>query len=226
MVNRTINLWVCTRVTERIDSWRFLHRIHSLDDQKLQVAIKTVISGRLNANELFKKLYFISVYANSFLASLPTLSAEAFSSSVRALTAASFDPFWVDWYTKIRLTWTVPTQNRQKLTAAKLNGCQPKGHDFSQCAIEAQSATEGTRVEDSDNTYNIFWGLITKHHLVQIEPVAIKARFWVSDSFSAGLKKSPTPARTTPHFITGALHHNCQPETYNVTAENVNIALA
>ena len=54
-------------------------------------------------------------------------------------------------------------------------------------------------------TYNIFAGRITKHHLVQILPVAIKARFCVNDNFSAGLKKSLAPAKTTPHFITGAL---------------------
>lgn len=47
---------------------------------------------------------------------------------------------------------------------------------------------------------------MTKHHLVQIEPVAIKARFCCRDSFSAGRRKSAAPASTTPHFITGALH--------------------
>ena len=52
----------------------------------------------------------------------------------------------------------------------------------------------------------MFFGIITKHHLVQIEPVAIKAKFCVIDSFSAGRKKSEAPAATTPHFITGALH--------------------
>ncbi len=44
-----------------------------------------------------------------------------------------------------------------------------------------------------------------KHHLVQIVPVAIKARFCVRESFSGGRKKSLTPARTRTHFITGAL---------------------
>ena len=46
---------------------------------------------------------------------------------------------------------------------------------------------------------------MTKHHLVQSEPVASKAAFWGRDSFSAGRRKSAAPARTTPHFITGAL---------------------
>lgn len=45
-----------------------------------------------------------------------------------------------------------------------------------------------------------------KHHLVQILPVAVNARFCVKESFSAGRKKSLTPARTRAHFITGALH--------------------
>jgi len=54
-------------------------------------------------------------------------------------------------------------------------------------------------------TYNTFFGLITKHHLVQIAPVAIKATFCVIESFSAGRRKSLAPASTTPHFITGAL---------------------
>lgn len=47
---------------------------------------------------------------------------------------------------------------------------------------------------------------MTKHHLVQIDPVAIKAAFCVKESFSAGRKKSAAPARTTPHFMTGALY--------------------
>jgi hypothetical protein len=55
------------------------------------------------------------------------------------------------------------------------------------------------------NTHSMFCGLMTKHHLVQIEPVAIRARFWVMESLSAGRTKSDAPARTTPHFMTGAL---------------------
>lgn len=38
-----------------------------------------------------------------------------------------------------------------------------------------------------------------KHHLVQIKPVAVKAPFWVKESFSAGRAKSLTPARTRLH---------------------------
>jgi|SRR5271154_201753 len=57
----------------------------------------------------------------------------------------------------------------------------------------------------ADKTYNIFCGRITKHHLVQMLPVATNARFCVKESLSAGRRKSAAPARTTPHFITGAL---------------------
>ena len=48
-------------------------------------------------------------------------------------------------------------------------------------------------------------GLIIKHHLVQIRPVAVRARFCVKDNFSAGRARSDIPARTIHHFITGAL---------------------
>lgn len=51
---------------------------------------------------------------------------------------------------------------------------------------------------------SMFFGLMTKHHLVQMEPVAIRARFCVKDNFSAGRRKSVAPARTTPHFMIGA----------------------
>jgi len=50
----------------------------------------------------------------------------------------------------------------------------------------------------------MFLGRITKHHLVQIDPVAMSAAFCVRESFSAGRRKSEAPARTTPHFMTGA----------------------
>lgn len=39
-----------------------------------------------------------------------------------------------------------------------------------------------------------------KHHLVQIAPVAVSARFCTSESFSAGLAKSLIPARTRAHY--------------------------
>lgn len=45
-----------------------------------------------------------------------------------------------------------------------------------------------------------------KHHLVQMDPVAIRAKFCVKDNFSGGRRKSVAPARTTPHFMTGALY--------------------
>jgi len=35
-------------------------------------------------------------------------------------------------------------------------------------------------------TYNKFLGFIMKHHRVQMAPVAVRARFWVRESFSAG----------------------------------------
>lgn len=38
-------------------------------------------------------------------------------------------------------------------------------------------------------------------------PVAVRAAFWVKESFSAGRAKSPMPARTRAHFITGALEY-------------------
>ena len=44
-----------------------------------------------------------------------------------------------------------------------------------------------------------FRGLITKHHLVQISPVLVSARFCVKDRFSAGRTKSEAPARTIDH---------------------------
>ena len=41
---------------------------------------------------------------------------------------------------------------------------------------------------------------MTKHHLVQIAPVAVRARFCESDRLSAGRVKSLTPARTRLHY--------------------------
>ncbi len=35
-------------------------------------------------------------------------------------------------------------------------------------------------------TYRTLRGLMIKHHLVQIAPVAVRATFWVRESFSAG----------------------------------------
>ena len=46
----------------------------------------------------------------------------------------------------------------------------------------------------------MFLGLITKHHLVHIAPVPIRARFCVRDSVSAGRAKSLIPARTRAHY--------------------------
>lgn len=46
----------------------------------------------------------------------------------------------------------------------------------------------------------MFLGLMMKHHLVQMMPVAVKARFWVRDRFSAGRDRSLMPARTMAHW--------------------------
>lgn len=48
-------------------------------------------------------------------------------------------------------------------------------------------------------SYKRFLGLMMKHHLVQMAPVAIKAAFWDRERFSAGRAKSAAPARTRPH---------------------------
>ncbi len=45
----------------------------------------------------------------------------------------------------------------------------------------------------------MFFGLMIRHHLVQITPVAVRAAFWVKDNVSAGRQKSETPARTSAH---------------------------
>lgn len=39
-----------------------------------------------------------------------------------------------------------------------------------------------------------------KHQRVQMAPVAIRAQFWVRDSFSAGRLKSEIPAMTRAHY--------------------------
>lgn len=48
-------------------------------------------------------------------------------------------------------------------------------------------------------TYKMFFGLMTKHHLVQIKPVATRAAFCERESWLAGRVKSAAPARTRPH---------------------------
>lgn len=55
-----------------------------------------------------------------------------------------------------------------------------------------------------------------KHQRVQMKPVAVRAAFWVRDSFSAGRKKSDTPARTTAHCV--EVVYNCQPAGSAVTS--------
>ena len=78
--------------------------------------------------------------------------------------------------------------------------------------------------KESEISYSTFRGVITKHHLVQIAPVAISATFCVSESDSAGLARSLMPARTRHHYIRSStrilafvsgvisstdLHHRC-----------------
>lgn len=45
----------------------------------------------------------------------------------------------------------------------------------------------------------MFLGLMTKHHLVHITPVAVSAKFCVSERFSTGRAKSLAPASTSDH---------------------------
>jgi len=51
-----------------------------------------------------------------------------------------------------------------------------------------------------EDTYRTFLGLMIKHHLVQIIPVAVRATFCVKESFSTGRAKSDMPARTSAHY--------------------------
>lgn len=44
-------------------------------------------------------------------------------------------------------------------------------------------------------------GLMMRHQRVQMKPVAVRAAFWVRESFSAGRAKSETPARTRAHCV-------------------------
>lgn len=55
-------------------------------------------------------------------------------------------------------------------------------------------------------TYSIFFGLIMKHHLVHIAPVAVKARFCERERSLAGRAKSETPARTIAHCPVSISH--------------------
>lgn len=59
--------------------------------------------------------------------------------------------------------------------------------------------------DGSGGTYNIFLGLMTKHHRVQMAPVHMSAKFWVRESDSAGRAKSAAPARTSPHCCLSAI---------------------
>ena len=63
--------------------------------------------------------------------------------------------------------------------------------------------------KESGISYSTFRGVITKHHLVQIAPVAISAAFCVSESDSAGLARSLMPARTMHHYRQIINSHSC-----------------
>lgn len=56
-----------------------------------------------------------------------------------------------------------------------------------------------TSGKQEQGTYRTLRGLMIKHQRVQIAPVAIRAAFWVRESFSAGRAKSETPAITRAH---------------------------
>lgn len=45
-----------------------------------------------------------------------------------------------------------------------------------------------------------------RHHRVQMRPVAVRARFWVTESFSTGRAKSEMPAMTMAHWLCQFLH--------------------
>jgi hypothetical protein len=45
----------------------------------------------------------------------------------------------------------------------------------------------------------MFRGLMMRHQRVQMRPVQVRAKFWVTERFSAGRKKSEIPARTMLH---------------------------
>lgn len=42
-------------------------------------------------------------------------------------------------------------------------------------------------VREAGRTNGIFFGLVTRDHLVQVDPVKKSATFWVTDKFSTGL---------------------------------------
>lgn len=60
---------------------------------------------------------------------------------------------------------------------------------------------------DRSRTYRTLRGLIIRHQRVQMAPVAIRAQFWVKDSFSAGRLKSEIPAMTRAHYSRGEISH-------------------
>lgn len=45
---------------------------------------------------------------------------------------------------------------------------------------------EGGKGGREGETHSRFRGFMMKHHRVQMAPVAVRARFWVRESFSAG----------------------------------------
>jgi len=73
----------------------------------------------------------------------------------------------------------------------EVDSCQP---------VESMSVRRLMESKGSVMTYRIFLGLMMKHHRVHINPVAVRARFCVRESFSAGLAKSLIPAITIAHL--------------------------
>lgn len=119
--------------------------------------------------------------------------AESTASCSSSLAASREEPFWLRCHMKIRETWTTPTHPRKKLTAARLE-------DWG-VSRRSRKGSLGS------GTYRTLRGLIIRHQRVQIAPVAIKAQFWVRESFSAGRLKSEIPAMTRAHCLQGEISH-------------------
>jgi hypothetical protein len=83
----------------------------------------------------------------------------------------------------------IPTTPRKKLTVARLRRYVSQ--------VEWQAERRGIR--HNGKPYRTFLGLIIKHHLVQIAPVAVSAAFCVRESLSAGRYISEIPAITMDH---------------------------
>lgn len=95
----------------------------------------------------------------------------------------------------------MPTHPRKKLTVASL--IHPRTFVISLKTYNVWNYNNDRRGEfegNSGESYRTFLGLMIKHHLVQIAPVAVKARFCVRERFSAGRERSLMPAMTRAHY--------------------------